>query len=59
MLPGNNAIIIILYFSTDIKECDTANGGCAYTCTNTIGSYYCTCNNGYTLQSDKHTCKGM
>jgi EGF domain len=31
---------------TDMNECLTNNGGCdanAY-CTNTIGSFYCTCN---------------
>ena len=62
-ISGNAAFVIILstllIFSTDINECVTANGGCDHTCTDTIGSYYCTCDNGYTLQSDKHKCVGM
>ena len=47
----------MLYFS-DIFECCNGNGGCEHTCTNTAGSYYCTCNTGYSLNSDKHKCDG-
>ena len=42
----------------DINECLSANGGCDHTCTNTEGSFYCTCDNGYELHSDKLTCEG-
>ena len=42
----------------DINECSTSNGGCAQTCHNTVGSYYCTCNAGYTLASNNHGCDG-
>ncbi len=50
----NNAIII----SVDIQECDIANGGCAQSCENTIGSYRCDCTKpGYTLNNmDNHSC---
>ena len=34
---------------TDIDECSDNNGGCQHNCTNTEGSYYCTCFNGYDL----------
>ena len=43
--------------SLDINECKQGNGGCEHTCTNTIGSYYCTCNSGYKLSKEKH-CSG-
>ena len=43
---------------TDINECGTSNGGCEHTCTNTDGSYYCSCNSGYSLDGDGHACNG-
>ena len=42
----------------DINECASDNGGCDHTCTNTKGSYYCTCKSGYELHSDEHSCNG-
>ena len=48
----NNIVFI------DIIECGTNNGGCAQNCTNTEGSYYCTCDAGYQLSSDGHSCLG-
>ena len=49
--------IAIMTF-TDIDECITNNGGCEQFCHNTVGSYYCTCNNSYTLNADNHMCDG-
>lgn len=43
---------------TDINECLTRKGGCDDNCINTLGSYYCTCNTGYRLLSDKRNCVG-
>ena len=43
---------------SDINECGTSNGGCAQVCINQVGSYYCQCNNGYTLDDDSHGCSG-
>lgn len=37
---------------TDVNECATANGKCDQQCTNTYGSYYCSCRNGYRLEGD-------
>ena len=37
---------------TDIDECDHNNGDCGDTCHNTVGSFYCSCDDGYLLQSD-------
>ena len=42
----------IYWLMTDIDECDHNNGGCGDTCHNTVGSFYCTCDDGYLLQSD-------
>ena len=42
----------------DINECKTNNGGCQHSCSNTVGSYSCTCNGGYELHSDEETCDG-
>ena len=46
-------------FSTDTDECSNSNGGCAQNCTNTVGSYICSCNSGYNLNSDQHACNGI
>ena len=44
--------------SADIDECDRGNGGCSDGCTNTEGSYQCSCPEGYQLMEDGHTCEG-
>ncbi|XP_078585919.1 uncharacterized protein LOC144867724 [Branchiostoma floridae x Branchiostoma japonicum] len=41
----------------DTDECSTGTSGCSQTCLNTEGSYVCTCESGYVLSSDKHTCQ--
>ena len=43
---------------TDIDECELDNGKCDHNCTNTNGSYYCSCHPGYDLQDDQHNCTG-
>ena len=40
----------------DINECDVYNGGCQHNCTNSDGSYSCSCNDGYTLDVDDEGC---
>lgn len=47
----------ILLFATDIDECATDNGGCQHECRNTIGSYTCSCHNGFMLHDNGHDCK--
>ena len=41
----------------DINECTSSP--CDHTCTNTAGSYECSCNSGYELGSDGLSCHGM
>ena len=43
----------------DVNECLDNNAGCSDNCTNTDGSYYCSCFSGFELSSDNHTCEGM
>ena len=45
--------------STDVDECLDNNGGCNHTCTNIVGSYECSCWQGYFLSNDQHTCAGV
>ena len=40
----------------DVNECETLNGGCQQTCTNTDGSFFCNCTEGYELEMDGTTC---
>lgn len=44
-------------FLTDIDECAINNGGCMHRCEDTIGSFICSCNDGYTLHENGHDCK--
>ena len=41
----------------DKDECATNNGGCQHICRNTIGSYYCSCQQGFVLHENNHDCK--
>ena len=43
----------------DIDECENNNGGCHHNCMNTVGSFYCTCYYGHTLDADGMTCLGI
>ena len=47
-----------LCFSTnaDVDECMTAVHGCSQICNNTVGSYTCSCKEGYSLNDDGVTC---
>lgn len=42
----------------DIDECSEGTDGCAQRCSNTIGSYTCSCNAGYTPTSNGRVCRG-
>ncbi|XP_071808298.1 bone morphogenetic protein 1 homolog [Asterias amurensis] len=44
-------------FFADIDECEKNNGECQHVCANTLGSYTCTCRNGFTLHENGHDCK--
>ncbi len=44
--------------SPDVNECNTNNGGCGHICTNTQGSFVCSCRSGYQLAADARNCVG-
>ena len=50
--------VFIYNYISDINECLTNNGSCQHNCHNSDGSYTCSCNDGYLLNSDGHTCEG-
>ena len=53
--------IIFLHFTilcADINECSSNNGGCAHTCTNSAGSFQCSCRTGHTLAGNGRSCSG-
>ncbi|CAG9768768.1 unnamed protein product [Ceutorhynchus assimilis] len=44
-------------FFSDMDECAKDHGNCQHECLNTLGSYICTCHNGYTLHENGRDCK--
>ena len=48
-----------MFILSDIDECLGASHDCSHvaTCTNTVGSYECYCNNGF--DGDGRVCTGM
>jgi len=47
-----------VFSCSDVDECDISNGGCEQMCTNTIGSFYCSCGTGYLLSGNGLNCSG-
>ena len=45
-------------FAVDIDECALGNGNCDQICTNTLGSFECSCDSGFLLKSDERGCEG-
>ena len=44
---------------TDIDECELQIHNCQQDCSNTEGSYVCSCRAGYELADDEMSCTGM
>ena len=49
---------MLTIYNKDVDDCQTNNGGCNQTCTNTAGSFECSCGTGYTLALDNLDCDG-
>ncbi|XP_078703698.1 uncharacterized protein LOC144928879 [Branchiostoma floridae x Branchiostoma belcheri] len=43
----------------DPDECLVTNHGCEYECENTLGSYTCSCSEGFELKNDRKTCQDI
>ena len=43
----------------DVDECQTSVNLCEHNCTNTLGSFECVCDEGFTLNEDLLNCDGM
>lgn len=56
MCASDDTYILLLLL--DVNECALLNGQCTQTCTNTPGSFLCSCDSGYVLNSDGLTCTG-
>lgn len=52
-----NTVTNLSVSNADKDECAIDNGGCQQICKNTIGSYYCSCHNGFVLHENGHDCK--
>lgn len=53
--------LLSLFFSvffSDIDECVNGNKTCKQLCTNTPGSFICSCHSGFQLHIDKQSCVG-
>ena len=43
----------------DINECEIGNGQCSHQCCNLVGSYKCSCPQGWILLDDERTCSDI
>ena len=50
-------INVIFLHKKDIDECERFSP-CDQVCTNSEGSFECSCNDGFRLQNNSHTCEG-
>nr|XP_058919894.1 LOW QUALITY PROTEIN: EGF-like and EMI domain-containing protein 1 [Kogia breviceps] len=44
---------------TNVDECTVVSGGCQQRCINTLGTFHCACDTGYSLHADERTCITM
>ena len=49
---------LLIFSFKDINECASINGDCEQLCNNSIGSYWCSCLTGYTLDTNDMNCSG-
>ena len=47
------------FLCIDINECTKGLHTCEHNCNNNVGSYTCSCDDGYDLDENGRTCTGM
>ena len=45
-----------IFLFLDLDECQLLNNDCEQICADTMGSFYCTCKDGFILNPDQSTC---
>ena len=56
---NSQCIVFHLYtFHADIDECAENTDGCEQMCTDTDGSFECSCGDGFSVSSDGKSCDG-
>ena len=51
-------VVLLLPFYTEIDECIEGIDRCAHNCHNAVGSYACSCDDGYQIDANGFTCNG-
>ena len=51
-------ILYFVFHATDLDECDQNNGDCEQICTNYVGSYACSCQEGWFIDTNGKSCNG-
>ena len=59
LLSCLNLDYVLSAFFADVDECAGNRGGCQQICTNTDGSFVCSCRDGFRLASDGRSCEGV
>eukprot|EP00118_Oscarella_pearsei_P017771 m.178711 g.178711 ORF g.178711 m.178711 type:complete len:1251 (+) comp39187_c0_seq2:367-4119(+) len=66
--PGNSLVVTFISdsslekngfrfrWTSNVDECLDKNGGCEQLCVNTVSGFYCSCNVGFSLLTDKKSC---
>ena len=50
------AVVLIQKICLDVDECLEDQGGCEHSCHNEIGTFNCSCNDGFELDSNGFNC---
>ena len=58
MLIFNHTYFMPALFLLDVNECTKSSDGCEQNCTNTVGSFECSCDSGFVLDDNHLSCNG-